>query len=383
MALLGVNGVRDRLGQRLSLLSGSRNALGLSARHQTLRAALQWSHGLLSTEQQTVFRRLGVMAGRFSLEAAQWVARVAAIDEWAVLDHLGALVEKSLAAAEPDARGEMSYRLLETMRHFALERVAESTEEASTRERHLAFCLDLAERAEAPLGGPQQGAWLARLDIDRDNLLAAHLWCDHAENGTARGLRLVSVLGRFWLSRGMMVQGLQACQSALARPDAEKFPAVFCDTLIEAGHLCAYRGLDDEALEYFEHSIVVSRREGFSRKLAVALARAGYSHVTLGDRTRARRYLEESIAIARETGAGSRDLEVATSMLAELERLEGNIAAAKALYEEGLRKDRAAGDRLAIMIALNNLSMCAVVMNEPMRARDMLLESLAISDELG
>ena len=383
VALLGVNGVRDRLGQRLSLLSSSRVTPGLSARHQTLRAALQWSHGLLSTEQQTVFRRLSVMSGRFSLEAAQQVACDAMIDEWAALDHLGALVEKSLVAAEPYARGEVSYRLLETMRHFALERIAESGEEAATRERHLAFCLDLAERARAPLEGPQQGAWLARLDIDRDNLLAAHAWCDHAENGTERGLRLVTVLGRFWLSRGMMVQGQLACLVALARPGASTFPRLYCEALTEAGHLCSYRGLDAESSVHFQNSIAVARSGGFTDLLVHALARLGYVHLSLGERASARQCLEEAIAVARRMDDPRGTVEIAANSLAELERIEGNIDAARRLYEESLRKMRASWDRLSTMIGLNNLSMCAVVTNEPMRARDMLLESLAISDELG
>ena len=171
VALLGVHGVRDRLGQRLNLLSSTSRAL--SERHRTLRAALQWSHALLSVEQKLVFQRLGMMSGSFSLDAAQHVASDESIDEWAVLDHLGALVEKSLVASESDSRGAMSYRMLETMRHFALERIAESGEEAVVRERHLAFFLDLAEQARLPLAGPEQGAWLERLTIDRDNLLAA------------------------------------------------------------------------------------------------------------------------------------------------------------------------------------------------------------------
>ena len=382
VALLGVNGVRDRLGQRLSLLSSSRNTMGLTARYQTLRAALHWSHGLLNTEQQMVFRRLGVMSGRFSLEAAQQVASDAGIDQWAVLDHLGALVEKSLIAAEPDPRGEMSYRLLETMRHFALERIAQSGDEATTRERHLAFFLDLAVRARPLLEGPQQGLWLARLDLDRDNLLAAHRWCDHAENGAERGMRLVTSLGRFWLSRGMMAQGQQACVAALARPGAENFSYLFCETLLETGHLQSYRGQDRESLTYFEKCIVIARENEFSGLLAHALSRIGYAYMSLGDRVAARRYLEEAYAVARQVPTDGPTV-IAANLLAELERLEGNIEAAKKLYEEGLRRERAEGDRLSTMIALNNLSMVAVVMKEPMRAGEMLLESLAISDELG
>lgn len=383
VALLGVNGVRDRLGERLSLLSDARTTPGLAARHQTLRAALQWSHGLLSAGQKSVFHRLGVMSGRFSLEAAQRVTSDTLIDEWAVLDHLGALVEKSLVSTEPDTRGEVSYRLLETMRHFALERLSESGEETVFRERHLAFCLDLAERAQFPLEGPQQGAWLARLDIDRDNLLSAHAWCDHAENVTERGLRLVTVLARFWLSRGMMAQGQACCLAALARPGADKYPQLCCEALLVAGHLCSYRGLDLEASAYFQQSISIARSGGFVEILVHALARLGYVYLTLGERALARECLEQAIAAARGTDDTRGAFKTAANSLAELERLEGNIDAARILYEDSLRKMRASGDRLSTMIALNNLAMVAVVTNEPMRARDMLLESLAISDELG
>ncbi len=235
VALFGVHGVRDRLGQRLSLLSDSSTTPNV--RHQTLRAALQWSHALLSVEQKMVFGRLGVMAGRFSLDAAQQVAADETVDEWAVLDHLGALVDKSLVAAEPDTRGEMSYRMLETMRHFALERLNVSGEEAATRERHLMFFLALAEHAEAPLAGPQQGVWLDQLSIDRDNLLAALSWCAHAADGVGRALRITVALERFWLSRGMMAQGQLACVAALALPGADRHAKLCAQALLLSGHM--------------------------------------------------------------------------------------------------------------------------------------------------
>jgi predicted ATPase/DNA-binding winged helix-turn-helix (wHTH) protein len=381
VALLGVHGVRDRLGQRLSLLSG--NSRVAMARHRTLRAALQWSHALLSVEQKLVFGRLGVMAGRFSLEAAQRVASDDTIDEWAVLDHLGALVEKSLVTAESDARGEMSYRMLETMRHFALERIKESGEEAATRERHLAFFVALAERAEAPLAGPQQGAWLDRLNIDRDNLLAALAWCEHAENGAERGLRMTVVLERFWLSRGMMSQGHLACVAALALPGADQHAKLCCQALLLSGHMLSYRGLDAEAIHQFEKSVELARRESFRDLLSRALARLGYAHLNSGDAKIARVYLEESYALGEALGPHVQFANVAVNSLAELERHEGNIDAARVLYERELRNVRARGDRLSTMIGLNNLSMVAVVQGEHARARTMLLESLSISDELG
>lgn len=382
VALLGVNGVRDRLGQRLSLLSGSRITPGLTARHQTLRAALQWSHGLLSPEQQIVFRRLGVMMGRFSLDAAQQVASDNVIDEWAVLDHLGALVEKSLVAAEPDQRGEMSYRLLETMRHFALEQIGQSGEESATRERHLAFCLDLAERAKTPLRGPQQALWQARLDRDHDNLLAAHAWCDHAANGTERGLKLVALLKRFWPNRGMVTQGLQACLVAIARPDAEQFPQLLSEALATAGYLCACRGLDVEASEHFQKSLGIARAGGYDDLLTLVLAQLGTVYMNLGERAHSRRCLEEALVVARGMDDPSEPTEFATSALADLEQLEGNIDAARVLFEACLRGRRARGDRVNTMVGLTCLSMIAVTQNQPQHAHGMLLESLMIANEI-
>ena len=382
VALLGVRGVRDRLGQRLSLLSGSRATLGLNARHQTLRAALQWSHGLLNTEQQIVFRRLGVMAGRFSLEAAQQVASDATIDEWAVLDHLGALVEKSLVSAEPDRHDEMSYRLLETMRYFALEQIVQSGEETAIRERHLAYCLDLAERAETPLRGPQQALWLARLDRDHDNLIAAHAWCDHAVNGTERGLKIVARLKRFWSHRGSVTEGLQASLAAIARPDAEGFPRPLSEALATAGYLCACHGLDVEATEHFQKSLAIARLDGYDDLQAKVLTQLGTVYMNLGERGEARRCLEEALVVARGMDDASEPIEFAKHTLADLEQLEGNTDAARVLFEACLHGCRARGDRINTMVGLTCLSTIAVMQNDPQRAQSMLLEALMIATEI-
>ncbi len=381
VALLGVHGVLDRLGQRLSLLNDASPTA--SVRHRTLRAALLWSHALLSVEQKMVFGRLGVMAGRFSLDAAQQVAAGETIDEWAVLDHLGALVDKSLVTAEPDARGEMSYRMLETMRHFALERLKESGEEAATRERHLTFFLELAEQAEAPLAGPHQGAWLDRLSIDRDNLLAALSWCAHTADGVERALRMTVALERFWLSRGMMAQGHVACVAALALPGAERHAKLCAQAWLLSGHMQSYRGLDAQAITQYERSVALARAGGFTELLARALSRMGYAYMSAQDLSTARRCLEEAFALSRKPVGVPGHVNIAANSLAELERLEGNMGAARALYEGELQVVRASGDRLSTMIGLNNLSMIAVVQHDSLQAREMLLESLAISDELG
>ena len=389
--LLGVHGLRDRLGQRLFVLSGGSRVA--PPRQRTLRAALEWSHSLLSAEQQKVFRRLGVMSGPFGLDASQQVAAGGAIDAWAVLDHLGALVEKSLIAVEHDEVGEMRYRMLETMRQFALERLAESGEQHATRERHLSCFLALAEQAKAQLTGPRQGAWLNRLDQDRDNLLGAHAWCDHAEQGAERGLRLVNSLMRYWLSRGLLVQGHHAYGAALARPrdggeqkrglHADAYDRLRCEGLLHAGSLCAYRNLDVDAEALLRNSVSIARAGGFSDLLANALSKLGFVCLSLHDRTTARTFMEESLALARQFGDAAALVNQAATSLAELERVEGHHEAAAALYEEGLIQTRVNGDRLRTMIGLNNLAMVAVVSGAAPRVRAMLIESLAISDELG
>ncbi len=130
--LLGVEGLRSRLDERFNVLTAGARAV--LRRHQTLRATLEWSHGLLTADEQRVFRRLGVFAGSFTLEAAQHVARDAQIDGWAALDHLGALVDKSLVLAEGDPVPR--YRLLETTRAYALERLGEAGETEATLRLH-------------------------------------------------------------------------------------------------------------------------------------------------------------------------------------------------------------------------------------------------------
>ena len=422
---LGLQGLHDRLGQRLRLLSGGSRET--PPRQRTLGAALAWSHALLSAPEQAVLRRLAVMSGSFSPAGAQQVVADGGLDEWAVLDHLGTLVDKSMVAVvtpallpltttvrglaaaashEPHEPHEPRLRLLETVRHFALERLAEAGEEAAVRERHLAHMLALAERARTGLTGPDEGAWLDRLDLDRDNLLAAHAWCDHAEDGTARGLRLVSGLLRYWVNRGLLAQGHHACEQALARPGAAALGVLYGDALYVAGRISAYLGRDDEALLRLRDSVAQARGCGANGLLVRSLTSLGSVCTSLGEHTAARPYREEALALARQAGNDTLLLTEAAVGLAELERLQGRHDAAQPLYEEALRQARAHGDRLATLAILANLSMLALARNAATPAaanadadgdvghsieagstltavvRQRLLDALTIADEL-
>jgi predicted ATPase/DNA-binding winged helix-turn-helix (wHTH) protein len=171
---LGVLGVRDRLGERLRMLTaGSRIAL---RRHQTLRASLDWSHGLLPEDVRTVFRRLGVFSGGCTIEAAQRVAGDAQLDEWAVLEHLGTLVDKSLVVA--DGTDRPRYRLLESARAYALEKLAEADETQLLARRHAEYyAARFQQVTDALYGGTStEDAYTTERAVELDNLRAAWAW---------------------------------------------------------------------------------------------------------------------------------------------------------------------------------------------------------------
>jgi len=377
---LGLDGLRKRLDDRLQWLStGARD---LPVRHRTLRAALEWSWSLLDAVGQAVFSRLGVMAGGFDLDAAQAVASDADISGTAVIEELGVLCDKSLVVVEAQADRTVRYRLLETMRHFALERLRAAGEEAAVRERHLAHFLQLSEAAGEALAGPSQGAWLARLDRDRDNLFAAHLACDVLPDGVERGLRLANALIRYWFNRDALLLGQRIMADALARPGIEHTTHRHAQALMHHARLLVFRGMDAEAVERFRLAIDVGRRCEALHVVAEAMARLGYSQIALGDRAAARATLEEACAIALGLEGDQRPRAIALSNLAELERMEGHFEAARRGYEACLAIDVAEGDRQHTMISLNNLAMAALALNALPQARERALESLAICNEL-
>ena len=182
--LLGVEGVRQRLDERFRLLTGgARVAL---RRHQTLRAALEWSHGLLAPAEQTVFAALGVFSGSFSLESAQALVAAGGMDAWDVLEHLGALVDKSLVTVEGASTTTPRYRLLETTRAFALEQLAAQGSTLDWLRRHAEVTLGIFERAHRELmSGTPSARMIDRLAPELDNLRGALRWASE-EGGDDR-----------------------------------------------------------------------------------------------------------------------------------------------------------------------------------------------------
>ena len=374
---MSVDQIAARLHDRFRLLGGGdRTAL---PRQQTLRALIDWSHDLLAGEERALFRRLAVFAGGFTLEAAEKVGAGGDLDERDVLDILTRLVEKSLVSLE--AEGER-YRMLETVRQYAQEHLDESGECDEVRTRHLSFYLEFAERARPELLGPEQGTWLSKLDLERENLLSAHAWCDRATGGAGLGLRLVRSLRMYWFSRGLLGLGRRVAMEALARPEARIRDFMRCRVLSDVGQLALYMGQYMEARGFLEESLAIAREIGDQSRVAAVLQPLGMASLGQGDLVTAGTHLEEAVALA-ETLGNKAEIAAALSALAQLHRAGGALDQSEPLYTRALAISRELEDRESIAIGLLNLAMVAIGRRDAKRAQQMLLQVVTIAEEIG
>jgi non-specific serine/threonine protein kinase len=376
--MLSVEEIRSRLGDRFRLLTGlGKSALG---RHQTLQATISWSYDQLSDTERSLFRRLSVFSGGWTLEAAVRVAGEDE-DEFGMLDWLTRLADKSLVGPERVAGGATRYSMLETVRQYAQDRLSESGEGDDARERHLAYFLSLAEEARPRLQGPQQGEWLARFDAERENLLSAHAWCDREAGGEA-GLRLVYAMQLYWVPRGLLELGYQITTESLARPAAQGRTLARVLALYAAGQLGYLIGRFDEAEAWLAEGLSIAREIDDPLRIASVLRALGFVALGRNDLVSARKRLEESLRLTRELGE-KRELSIVVNALAELERIEGNLDAAEPLYREFLALTRELGNTGYTASGLLNLAMVSVGRGALEPARTMLQEALSIGESIG
>jgi predicted ATPase/class 3 adenylate cyclase len=376
---LSLDDIAKRLVDRFALLR-SRDTTVLP-RQQTLRALVDWSYDLLADDERAVFRALCVFAGGWTLEAAEAVAEVRSLDGMesaSVVDLLSRLAEKSLVVHD----GEGRYRLLDTLRQYGCERLEEAGEDRAAQARHLAYYLALAERARPELFGPEQGAWLARLDVERENLLAAHAAADHVPDGAALGLRLVSAVRYYWINRGLLRLGRRVTVEALARPAAQARTLARCRGLFDAGQLDVCLGHHAEGRRWLEEMLELARELGDEAQVGLALYQLCIATLGEGDLATARRYADEALAIARRRGDQG-PLAAALNAVAQLHRLAGELDLAEPLYAQFQAIAEAQGDRESMAIGLLNRTMVAVARGDAARARPMLRDVLAIIRETG
>jgi non-specific serine/threonine protein kinase len=372
-----VETIAERLKDSFRLLAtGDMTAL---PRQRTLRILIDWSYDLLAQTERTLFQRLAIFGGGWTIEAAEAVCAGDGIDAGDVLDVLSTLVEKSLVVL--DAEGSR-YRLLETMRQYARGRLDESGAAASVRDRHLAYYLALAEAARPELAGPEQGRWMSRLDRERENLLAAHAAADRAVEGAQQGLRLVFALRPHWINRGLLGLGYRLTVEALAREDAAERGLARFQGLFGAGWFAWLMGRYAESQQHFEEAAAIAREMGDTALVARVLQPLGMACLGAGDFALARRHGEDALELARGLG-DKRELAAASNALAQLHRMEGRFDAAEPLYHDVVALARELGDQQSIAIGLLNLAMVSIGRGFGDPARPMLIEVLAIADEIG
>jgi predicted ATPase/class 3 adenylate cyclase len=374
---LSVEQIAARLEDRFRLLtSGNRAAL---PRQQTLRALIDWSYDLLSETERTLFRRVAVFAGGWTLEAAEAVGAGGDLDASQVLDTLADLVDKSLVSVEADSA---RYRLLETVRQYAATRLAQSGEGDATRARHLAFFLTYTENIAPDLLGPAQGSALGRFDLERENILSAHAWCLRNEPFAEQDYRLVHAIKHYWFTRGLLNLGHRVTVEAVTSSVGQANSLPRCRALWVAGQICCAMGRYKEAPSYLLESLQTARILGDVPMIVSALNALTLAALGQGDRATALVHCREALHLANQLG-NKRQIATASNALAQIYRLEGKLEAAEPLYEQTAVLGRELGDRDMAAVGFLNLAMVAIERGAATRARSLLGEVLTIAEQSG
>jgi len=375
---LSVEEIHRKLDQRFRLLTGgSRTAL---PRQQTLRSLIDWSYDLLKDPEKLLLQRLSVFAGGWTLNAAEQVCAGDGVEDREVFDLLTSLCDKSLVVVGQND-GHTRYWLLETVRQYAREWLLESGAGEPLRARHRDYFLALAEEAEPKLAGPEQAAWLQRLEQEHDNLRASLDW-SLSEVGSEGGLRLCAMLRQFWMTHGHFAEGRERCTAALGKVAAEQRTPVRASVLRAAGVLAYFQSDYAAARALLEESLAIAGQLGDRWGMSSALNNLGNVACDRGDYPAAQALHEESLAIRRELRDRSG---IANSLnnLGNVAYEQGEFARARALYEESLQIGRELGDRIAVARVLGNLGNVAMRHEDLPSARMLHEESLAIKRELG
>ena len=372
----------QRLASRLHVLTGGMQ--DLPARHQTLRATIDWSYKLLAEHEQRLFAHLAQFVGGCTVEAVE--ALFQAIGEPAdVLDALQSLIDNSLLRLALGEDDVPRFGMLETIREYALERLCSSGEAEAVRAAHAAYYLELAEAAAPRLAGsPDQIVWFGRVAAELDNFRAVLRWAVE-QHKAAIALRLSTALREFWMTRAYLSEGRQWLEAALGLDDQTSGPVgdrLRGKALTTAGWLAANSKDYAAAERLFEQSLDVARRTEDARQIIAVLGDAGQAARMRGDGARAVTLYEESLALSRREG-DPRGVAWALCNLGIIAHNSGETARSAALLQESIAVAQAVGDQVCRAWCLTFVARVARDRGEYTHSAAVFKETLGLFRELG
>lgn len=366
----------EHLDDRFRLLTGgSRTAV---ARHQTLEATVAWSYDHLSDGERLLFSRLAVFGGSFTLEAAKEVTESSGIDGWDVLDLVSGLIEKSMLILDSEDGAKSRYRLLETLRQYAMGRLMESGTADLFRRRHAVFFADLAERGDLSLHGADQEDWFHALEREHDNFAAALSWTLDADEGDLF-LRIAGSLGYFWGEIGHWEEGRHWLMAGPVTDETQ--PANLRAKALIAAVTVIVPENPERALEIARQALDLSQAVDEDGLAAAALREMGYASIHMFLPEQAVSMLEKSLELFRSIGERWGEASSLGAMSNALSHLDPDKAAKLSRQSRGVFEEL--GDRLA---TAENLYVGGAVANrqdDPRYAIELIEKALDLYRQLG
>ncbi len=380
MGSMSAKTLAGRLDRALHVLASG--GLAISARQRTLRSTLDWSHELLSAPERSLFRRLAIFAGGWTLEMAEDVCADEQLPAREVLGLLADLIDRSLIQFNADGNGGR-YHLLEVVRQYAEECLIQSGEADVVRGRHARYMIDLAETAEPAMRGPEEAVWLDRLDREYDNIRSAIVWLSSGDDSTM-ALRLAGAIWWFCFLRGHYREERERLTRLLDQVDAAGIEVqlpVRAKALLAAGALAWKREELPLARRLLEESITIGRQLGDPAEAGWSLVFLGHTAGSQGDFALGERCVKEAADLFRV--AGDRiGLARALNALGEEARRTGDDEQAEIYYRESLEFDRLSGNRSGMCLRFHNLGYVALHRARTSDAGEMFLEGLKLASEL-
>ena len=367
----------QRLGQRFKLLTGADRTA--TPRQETLLNTIEWSHDLLDDAERTLFRRLGVFADDFPLEAAEGTCAGDDLDELDVLDVLAALVDKSMVATGQGTDAATRYHLLESIRQFAESRLDAADETETLRERHAEHFARSAETLQAMQRAGELAEALRRLDADEAEFRGALRFTTGTGRHELAG-RIIGGLGYLWYAAGLYREGCDWCR-ALLDDDPALSDGIRAGVLHSYASVLTGDGQSERAVEVSVEQVAIRRQLGDPERLAAALNNLGNQMVDVGDLDASSAVLDEAAALYRELGK-SAELALVYCSLGYGQVVRGDYGHSEATYREALTHARDAGHAMSIAVSMSGIGRSLTYARRGDEARPHLVEARERFDEL-